>query len=677
ELTTPSEGELTTPFRRNINTTQAQQKALDDALVALEDRLEFGKCNMRFKTEIKPKEATFQVVLDALALTPFYRAFLITADVPVIYMKEFWATVSVHKDLGHTGDITYLTDVNVDYLHQPWREFAIVINKCLSGKETGMDKIHLLFQIENKDAKNTNKMSYPRFTKIIIDYFMSKDQSISRRNKMFWHTARDDTMFTSMRCISRHEDTQVYGTILPKELTNQVMLESKAYKTYYAFASREKTPKPKYVRKKADSVTSPKQKPVQATKGTRLKTKAKEAKFDKKKQPAKKPKAKGLAVLSDVALTEAEQLKLATKRSKIQFHSSHASGSGDGVDTQSKVPDEHCIYISCCETLNKKNTTYIQDLIFKEKIESQSKTTQIVSALKLLVLKTRDYDLCSMRMEQYLTHTNYALWEVIVNGDAPAIASASAGTEGPIPPKTAEQKLARKNELKAKSTLLLAILDEHLLKFHGIKDAKTLWEAIKARSKGLDKTYDRFQKLISQLEIHGEVYEYEIKVQSTSSSNSQNVAFVSLENTSSINEVVNTAHEVSTASSQGQSSSSTYAAPRNQGNRNGDAPRRVILVETPTNALVVQDGIVTLENLYPMDDEPMWAADHVVAPTPGSAITIPETANEFFAIKDTKNEVVRLMMFPLSLTGEAKTWLYELNEGTIETWDELRNAFIS
>ncbi|GJU28101.1 hypothetical protein Tco_1166722 [Tanacetum coccineum] len=50
------------------------------------------------------------------------------------------------------------------------------------------------------------------------------------------------------------------------------------------------------------------------------------------------------------------------------------------------------------------------------------------------------------------------------------------------------------------------------------------------------------------------------------------------------------------------------------------------------------------------------AADHVVAPTPGSAITIPETANEF-AIKDTENEVVRLMMFPISLTGEAQTWL--------------------
>ncbi|GJZ72184.1 hypothetical protein Tco_0636035 [Tanacetum coccineum] len=77
-----------------------------------------------------------------------------------------------------------------------------------------------------------------------------------------------------------------------------------------------------------------------------------------------------------------------------------------------------------------------------------------------------------MRMKEYLTHTDYALWEVIVNSNAPSVASASA--EGHIPPKTAEQKLARKNELKGKSTLLLAIPDEHLLKFQGIKDAKTL-----------------------------------------------------------------------------------------------------------------------------------------------------------------------------------------------------------
>ncbi|GJR34261.1 hypothetical protein Tco_1209945 [Tanacetum coccineum] len=157
---------------------------------------------------------------------------------------------------------------------------------------------------------------YPNSTKIIIDYFMSKDQSILRINKRFWHTARDDTMFTSMRCISRHEDTHVYGTILPKELTNQAMLESNAYKTY----------------------------PAQATKGTRLKSKAKVSKSVKKKQPAKKPKAKGLTVLSEVALTEAEQLKLATKRSKtpiiVLSHVAQVENDNDGDDDDDVNDDD-------------------------------------------------------------------------------------------------------------------------------------------------------------------------------------------------------------------------------------------------------------------------------------------------------------------------------------------------
>ncbi|GJW81016.1 hypothetical protein Tco_0144991 [Tanacetum coccineum] len=257
-----------------MNTTQAQQKSLDDALVAPANRLDFGKCNMRLKTDIKPKEATFQVVMDALALTPFYQAFLITVEV------------------------------------------------------------------ENKDTKKTNKMLYPRFIKVIIDYFMSKDQSISRRNKIFWHTPHDDTMFTSMRCVSRHEKTQVYGAILPRYLTNQAMLESIAYQTYYAYAIGEKTSKEKYIRKKAESDTSPKKKIAPATKGSRLKSSAKVAKTDKKKQSAMMPKPKGLVVPSKVALTEVEQIKLATKRSKKDFHMSHASGLGNGVNIRSKVPDE-------------------------------------------------------------------------------------------------------------------------------------------------------------------------------------------------------------------------------------------------------------------------------------------------------------------------------------------------
>nr|GEW22131.1 hypothetical protein [Tanacetum cinerariifolium] len=196
---------------------------------------------------------------------------------------------------------------------------------------------------------------------------------------------------------------------------------------------------------------------------------------------------------------------------------------------------------------------------------------------------------------------------------------ASASTEGPIPPKTAKQKLARKNKLKAKSTLMLAIPDEHLLKFNACKDANI---ALIMRNK-----YDLDTLSTDDLYNNMKMYESKIKGQSSSSSNSQNVAFVSSDNTSSTNDTVNTAYSVSAASSKNQASTASYAddididdlgemdlkwqmamltmrvkrrghfareckASSNQGNRNRDAPIRNALVNTSTtNALVVQDGI--------------------------------------------------------------------------------------
>nr|GEW95167.1 hypothetical protein [Tanacetum cinerariifolium] len=66
---------------------------------------------------------------------------------------------------------------------------------------------------------------------------MAKDKAIPRRNKIFWHFARDDSMFTTIRVVSKHPDTHVYGALLPQHLTNQAMLESEAYKTYHAYAT--------------------------------------------------------------------------------------------------------------------------------------------------------------------------------------------------------------------------------------------------------------------------------------------------------------------------------------------------------------------------------------------------------------------------------------------------------
>ncbi|GKA44299.1 hypothetical protein Tco_0737023, partial [Tanacetum coccineum] len=102
---------------------------------------------------LKPKEETFQVVLEALALTPCYPAFLITTDVHEICPRvpgcDFDAlpseedTVSFLRDLGHTGVINSLNDVVIDQMHQPWRTFAAIINRSLSGKTSGLDKLRL------------------------------------------------------------------------------------------------------------------------------------------------------------------------------------------------------------------------------------------------------------------------------------------------------------------------------------------------------------------------------------------------------------------------------------------------------------------------------------------------------------------------------------------------------
>nr|GEX69298.1 hypothetical protein [Tanacetum cinerariifolium] len=107
-----------------------------------------------------------------------------------------------------------------------------------------------------------------------------------------------------------------------------------------------------------------------------------------------------------------------------------------------------------------------------------------------------------MRIKQYFLMTDYSLWEVILNGDSSVPTCIVECVVQPVAPTTAEQRLARKNELKAHGTLLMALNDKHQLKFNSHKDAKTLIEAIEKRF-GLDQIHDRLQKLVSQLEIHG------------------------------------------------------------------------------------------------------------------------------------------------------------------------------
>ncbi|GKB79646.1 hypothetical protein Tco_0946541 [Tanacetum coccineum] len=108
--------------------SKAQQIELDNAFVAHKNRHVIGKCNMRINLGMKPKEPTYQVVLDALALITCYPAFLITTEVSVIYMHQIPGqefdeppteeeALSFIRELGHSGEIKYITNVIIDHLY--------------------------------------------------------------------------------------------------------------------------------------------------------------------------------------------------------------------------------------------------------------------------------------------------------------------------------------------------------------------------------------------------------------------------------------------------------------------------------------------------------------------------------------------------------------------------------
>ncbi|GJW05024.1 reverse transcriptase domain-containing protein [Tanacetum coccineum] len=232
---------------------------------------------------------------------------------------------------------------------------------------------------------------------------------------------------------------------------------------------------------------------------------------------------------------------------------------------------------------------------------------------------------------------------IVKNGNAPIVTKTVDGKETIIPPTSVEEKAQRRAELKARSTLLMALPNEHQLKFNSYKDAKTLMQAIENRFRVLRSLSQewtmhtivwRNKPEIETLSLDDlfnnlKAYESEVKGTSSSTTNSHNVAFLSSSSTNSATRAVNTAQGVNTASTQGVVDSLTTVenlsdaviysffasqpsipqldnedlqqihrnkesirAPRNQDSRNREPTRRTVPVEeTTSNALVSQcDG---------------------------------------------------------------------------------------
>ncbi|GKB57625.1 hypothetical protein Tco_0913811, partial [Tanacetum coccineum] len=173
---------------------------------------------------------------------------------------------------------------NVDYVALLWEDF--------------------MFQADNREISSVRKenMPYPRFTKAIISHFISKDKTISMRNKIYLHTIRDDSL-----------------------------LEEEPAKK----PKRAKKPKPAKQADTAKKTALAKKSTTMPTAGVVIRD-THGVSTSKKKAQAKVD----IDLLSDVALLEATQLKKALKKSKQDTHMLYPSGSDDEVGSQPKVPDE-------------------------------------------------------------------------------------------------------------------------------------------------------------------------------------------------------------------------------------------------------------------------------------------------------------------------------------------------
>nr|GEV57504.1 hypothetical protein [Tanacetum cinerariifolium] len=211
-----------------MDMTIDQQVAFDEALFPHASRLRIGKSNFRLRSYITSKELTLQVVYDVLKLTAFYKAFLVTADVPKIYMQEFWATAKVHhrlihfkmnnkkrivnleyfremlhicpripnrpfdelpfeeeilaflRNLSHSREIKKITDVNINKLHQPWRSFAAVINKRILCTKLSTKMPRRAIRCTTLDSQRSSSTS--------LGLRIHPSQG---KNKVDWHYVRD------------------------------------------------------------------------------------------------------------------------------------------------------------------------------------------------------------------------------------------------------------------------------------------------------------------------------------------------------------------------------------------------------------------------------------------------------------------------------------------------------
>ncbi|GJW95175.1 hypothetical protein Tco_0174847 [Tanacetum coccineum] len=175
-------------------------------------------------------------------------------------------TLTFLVDLGYSGPLHKYTNMFVDHMHQPWRTLAACINKCLSGKTASNDKLRksridilwgmfyrenvdypsliwedIAYQIDHRREKKSRRenMPYPRFTKVIIDYFLSKHKSLKKLKFQHFHTIKDDGVVSRLKFVRMGKDFQQYGLAIPATMLNNEIIQPDHLVFYWSNTSKE------------------------------------------------------------------------------------------------------------------------------------------------------------------------------------------------------------------------------------------------------------------------------------------------------------------------------------------------------------------------------------------------------------------------------------------------------
>ncbi|GKD56015.1 hypothetical protein Tco_1289402 [Tanacetum coccineum] len=248
---------------------------------------------MRLENTVHQKEETFQVIIDVIKNSTCFKAFTIFTDVSEIFMHQFWYTIKKVKDtesyefllankkcLVDAEVFRKILDICPRVKGEEFTELQdddapspsslTSATKCLSGKTASNDRLRksridilwgmfyrenvnypeliwedFAFQIDHKKEKKSRRetMSFPIFTKIIINHFLSQYKSLSKIKFQHYHTIKDDGIVSRLKFFRIGEDYQEYGLPISETMLTEAIKQSESYQMFINYSTGQIPPK--------------------------------------------------------------------------------------------------------------------------------------------------------------------------------------------------------------------------------------------------------------------------------------------------------------------------------------------------------------------------------------------------------------------------------------------------